>query len=98
MNMSKAKVFDLEGMSRDEAIIMLVATEGLAIKEAKKYWKDNRPEPKPSWKKAFYLELGTGKMTEERFEKLIELEGGNVEAHKSAHKMVFEMANAIWGA
>ena len=96
--MSKTKVYDLEGMSRDEAIIMLVSDEGLAIKDAKKYWKDNRPEPKPSWKKAFYAELAEGTMSEERFEALILEEGGNVEAHKSAHKMVFEMANAIWVA
>ena len=94
--MSKKEVYTLDGMSRDEAIIMLVSEKGLAIKDAKKYWKDNRPEPKPSWKKAFYLELGKGKMTEERFETLVAEEGGNVEAHKSAHKMVFDMANAIW--
>ncbi len=88
--------YKLEGMSRDEAVIYLVSEEGLELKAAKKYWKENRPEPKPSWKKAFYEELGKGVMTEERFNTLIDMEGGNVEAHKSAHKMVFEMANLIW--
>jgi len=93
--MSK-KEHDLTGMSRDEAIVYLVATEGLEMKEAKKYWKENRPEPKPSFKKAFYAELAEGPMTEARFDELITTEGGNVERHKSAHRMVFEMANAIW--
>jgi len=92
---ASAKSFDLEGMSRDEAIIHLV-NSGLELPEAKKYWKENRPEPKPSFKKAFYAELAEGAMTEARFEELIALEGGNVERHKSAHRMVFEMANAIW--
>lgn len=97
--MSKEKVLpSLEGMTRDEAIVYLVATEGYDMKEAKAYWKANRPEPKPSWKKSFYAELKTGVMTEERFEALIAEEGGNVEAHKSAHRMVFDMANAIWGS
>jgi hypothetical protein len=95
--MSK-KVIDLTGMSRDEAIINLVSVEGMELKAAKKFWKDNRPEPKPSWKKAFYAELAAGKMSESRFEELVELEGGNVEAHKSAHRMVWEMANAIWSS
>ena len=94
----KVEAPSLEGMSRDEAIVYLVATEGYGMKEAKAYWKDNRPEPKPSWKKSFYAELKGGVMTEERFEALIAEEGGNVEAHKSAHRMVFEMANAIWGS
>ena len=95
--MSK-KAIDLTGMSRDEAIIHLVSSEGMELKLAKKYWKENRPEPKASWKKAFYAELAGGKMSESRFEELVALEGGNVEAHKSAHRMVFDMANAIWGS
>ena len=95
--MSK-KAISLDGMSRDEAIIHLVSSEGMELKLAKKYWKDNRPEPKPSWKKAFYAEPAAGKMTESRFEELVDLEGGNVEAHKSAHRMVWEMANAIWSS
>ena len=96
--MSTKEKFVLDGMSRDEAVIYLVAEKGLTLKDAKVYWKANRPEPKPSWKKAFYAELGDGAMTETRFEELIDLEGGNVEAHKSAHRMVFDMANAIWAS
>ena len=86
----------LEGKSRDEAIIALVTEEGMSLKDAKAYWKENKPEPKPSFKKRFYEELANGKMTEKRFNTLIEEEGGNVEAHKSAHKLVFELANTIW--
>ena len=88
----------IEGMSRDEAIIALVTEEGLTLKEAKVYYKENKPEPRPSFKKRFYAELEEGKMTDERFAELIEDEGGNVEAHKSAHKLVLDMANAIWGS
>ena len=95
--MSKKEI-TLDGMSRDEAIIYLVATEKMDLKDAKAYWKANRPEPKPSWKKLFYAELAAGPMTEERFDELVATEGGNVEAHKSAHKMVFEMANTIWAS
>ena len=95
--MSKDITLDLTGLNRDEALFQL-QTKGMALKDAKAYWKDNRPEPKPSWKKAFYAELGEGKMTEARFEALIAEEGGNVEAHRSAHLMVFEMANAIWSS
>ena len=101
--MSKDKVveevtYDLDGLTRDAAIGKLIYVEGLAEKDAKAYWKANKPEPKPSWKKTFYAELAAGPMDEARFNELVELEGGNVEAHKSAHKMVFEMANAIWGS
>ena len=96
----KAEVvsYDLDGLTRDAAIGKLIYIEGLDEKAAKKYWKENRPEPKPSWKKAFYAELAAGPMDESRFEKLVEEEGGNVLAHKSAHRMVWEMANAIWGS
>ena len=87
---------NLEGMSRDEAIIHLVANEGMELKDAKKYWKENKPEPKPSFKKLFYAELAEGPMDEARFDELIENEGGNVEAHKSAHKMVWTLAQEIW--
>lgn len=96
--MAKKAEIVLDGMSRDEAIIHLVSVAGMELKLAKKYWKDNRPEPKASWKKAFYAELAGGKMTETRFEELVALEGGNVEAHKSAHRMVWEMANLIWSS
>jgi len=94
--MSKEIKHDLAGLSRDEAIVHLVAEKGLAMKDAKAYWKANRPEPKPSWKKSFYAELAEGPMTEARFEALVEEEGGNVLAHKSAHRMVWEMAGMIW--
>ena len=98
--MSKEKVvsYDLDGLTREGAIGKLIYVEGLSEKLAKKYWKENKPEPKPSWKKAFYAELAEGEMSETRFDDLIETEGGNVEAHKAAHKMVFEMANLIWKA
>ena len=93
-----SKKINLDGMSRDEAIIHLVAKEGMELKDAKLYWKENRPEPKPSFKKMFYAELSNGPMDEKRFEELVEKEGGNVLAHKSAHRMVWEMAQTIWAS
>jgi len=87
---------NLDGMSRDEAIIHLVTEGGLDLKDAKAFWKENRPAPRPSFKKRYYEELGAGKMKEARFEELVDGEGGNVLAHQAAHRMVWELAQKIW--
>ena len=86
----------IEGLSRDEAIIQLVTEEGLSLKEAKAFYKDNKPAPRPSFKSRFYAELAESPMSEARFEEVITEEGGNVEAHKSAHRLVFELSIEIF--
>ena len=92
----KTVTYPIDGLTRDEAIIALVATHKLSLKDAKAYYKANKPAPTASWKEAFYAELGSAPMDEARFDEVVAEGSDNIVAHKSAHKMVWECAQAIW--
>jgi len=92
----EAVSYDISGLNRDNALFELRATHGLSEKEAKAYYKANKPEAGPSWKEVFYTALSTGPMSEQEFDEIIDTGTDNVIAHKSAHKMVWLCAQRIW--
>ena len=64
--------YDIAGLNRDNALFKLRAEHGLSEKEAKAYYKDNKPEAGPSWKEVFYTALATGPMSEAEFDAIID--------------------------
>jgi len=98
MSTKNEVVYDIDGLNRDEAIFKIASENGGDIKAAKLYYKDNKGAPAPSFKATFYAALADAPMTEEEFDAIIATGSDNVVSHKSAHKMVWEMAQKVWAA